>query len=314
MTQPQKVNSIILAAGKGTRLKSNFIKVLHTVANKPLVTHVLDAVNDISANTYLIVGHQADLLKQTLNDPTLTYVEQTEQLGTGHAVQQAIPLLEKTTTPYTLVLAGDCPLIETSTLKELLNYHCKHQSTATILSTTMKNPTGYGRILRSSNNHVLGIKEQKDCTAEQTQISEVNSGIYLFNTDILISYINKLTTNNKQGEYYLTDIIEILREANHKIDAFNMPDPNQFTGVNTREELANISSIVFKKINSFHMNNGVTIINPDTTFIDNSVTIGKDTIIHPMTVLRGSTSIGENCTLPPFTSLVNENIPDNTAL
>tara|TARA_B100000427_G_scaffold242924_1_gene205873 strand:- start:7691 stop:8668 length:978 start_codon:yes stop_codon:yes gene_type:complete len=311
MLLDDQINVIILAAGKGTRMKSDTLKVLHHVAGKPILSYVLDAVQSCAKNRYVVIGHQADAVRSTFSDPSLTFVEQTEQLGTGHAVQQVMPYLTKSSAENTLILAGDCPLIQPSTLTSLLQTHQDTQASATVLTTHMKDPYGYGRILRSENNQLLGIREQKDCNSQQATITEINSGIYIFNTALLQNYISTLQSNNNQKEYYLTDIIHILNDNDKLVSAMITDDPNEIIGVNTRQDLAKINAIIYDKINHHLMTQGVTIVDPKSTFIDASVTIGHDSIIHPFSILTGTTSIGNHCIIGPYVNLNNEIISDN---
>ncbi|MBA95223.1 MAG: UDP-N-acetylglucosamine pyrophosphorylase [Rickettsiales bacterium] len=244
-----KTNAIILAAGKGSRMKSDIPKVLHHVAGKPMLSYVLEAVHSCDPNIYVVVGHQAHTVRSTFTHPSLTFVEQTEQLGTGHAVQQVIPYLKDSLSEHTLILAGDCPLIQTSTLESLLETHCHTKAAATILTTHMKDPFGYGRILRTEQDHISGIKEQKDCSEDEASITEINSGIYVFNTPLLLNYIDQLQSNNNQKEYYLTDIIHIFTKNGHTISGMITDDPNEIIGINTPIDLAKVNDIVLSKNN-----------------------------------------------------------------
>ena len=210
-----------------------------------------------------------------------------------------------------MVLAGDCPLIKETTLKSLMNQHITTNASATILTADKKDPTGYGRLLRNSKNQVTGIKEHKDCTSDEKKITEINSGIYIFRTTDLLNYIDQLQTNNKQAEYYLTDIIHILKNNNHLISGYKIANSDEILGINTRQDLAVTNNIMYQQINEKHLTNGVTIINPQQTFIDPEVTIGQDTIIYPFTVIKGSTSIGKNCTINSFSYIENTTLENN---
>ena len=305
------LNTIILAAGKGSRMKSNKLKVLHQVVDKPIISHVIESVETISNSIFLVIGHQSDSLKCQLKNKSLHYVIQEQQLGTGHAVQQVIPHLKQQQNTYTLILAGDCPLIEEKTLKNLIKKHTNSNSSATILSAHKNDPTGYGRLLRNNKNEVKGIKEHKDCSDEEKKITEINSGIYIFKTKDLLLYIDKLQTNNQQAEYYLTDIIHILEENNHSIDAYKIDNADEILGINTRQDLAITNNIMYQKINKRHQSNGVTIISPIHTFIDPNVTIGQDTIIYPFTIIKGNSQIGSNCIIHSFSYIENKTIDNN---
>lgn len=305
-------NIIILAAGKGSRMKSNKLKVLHEIAGKPIIQYVIDAVNHANNKLYVVIGHQKDNLEATINDPTISLVEQKEQLGTGHAVQQVAPLLDPTQQNSTLILTGDSPLLQKETLKKLIETHETTQASATILSTHVDNPHGYGRILRDKQGNVEGIREQKDCNPEQANISEINSGVYIFKTQHLLEHIHNLTTNNNQKEYYLTDIIEILKQQSHKIESYCTENNFEVLGINTRQDLSIANEVIYRLNNEKLMTNGVTIIDPKSTFIDSTVTIESDTIIEPFTILKGQTTIKSNATIGPFVELNNTNIPENS--
>ncbi len=305
-------NIIILAAGKGSRMKSNKLKVLHEIAGKPIIQYVIDAVNHDNNKLYVVIGHQKDNLEATINDSTISLVEQKEQLGTGHAVQQVAPLLDPTEQNSTLILTGDSPLLQKDTLKKLIETHETTQASATILSTHVDNPHGYGRILRDKHGNVEGIREQKDCTPEQANISEINSGVYIFKTQHLLEHIYNLTTNNNQKEYYLTDIIEILKKKSYKIESYCTENNFEVLGINTRQDLSIANEVIYRLNNEKLMTNGVTIIDPKSTFIDSTVTIESDTIIEPFTILKGQTTIKSNATIGPFVELNNTNIPENS--
>tara|TARA_B100001989_G_C24537099_1_gene465099 strand:+ start:617 stop:1570 length:954 start_codon:yes stop_codon:yes gene_type:complete len=311
MTIKQNLNTIILAAGKGSRMKSSLIKVLHQVAGKPIISHVIESVEALSSSLFLVVGHQSTELQKTLTLPAESYIEQKEQLGTGHATQQVIPQLNPNDNSNTLILAGDCPLIEQTTIQKLISFHSQTNSAATILSANIKDPTGYGRILRTNTNDVIAIKEHKDCSPQEQQITEINSGIYIFKTQLLIKHIFELSSNNNQAEYYLTDIIQILKNNNHPINALVTQNAYETMGINTRQELAAANKAIYNKINQFHMNNGITIVDPTTTYIDKDVIIGQDTIIQPFTILSGNTKIGAHCTINSFSHLNNITLSDN---
>lgn len=310
MSSNQPIKAIILAAGKGTRMKSSLLKVAHTVAGKPIVNYVLDAVEGAgSEQTFLVIGHQSEHLKAMTNRQNVHHVLQDQQLGTGHAVMQVIPQLSEAPA-LVLVLAGDCPLIEEGTLKNLITTHLESNAEGTILTTKMSDPGSYGRILRGKTGVTLGIKEAKDCTKEQLNIKEINTGVYCFNQSSLINALGKLTTDNAQNEYYLTDVIHILREEKKHIEAYCIDDADQAVGVNTRQDLAKINKILFAKKNQSLMSEGVTLIDPDTTYIDTHVEVGTDTVIHPLTVIEGNSKIGQHCEIGPFVHLKDAIIAD----
>jgi bifunctional UDP-N-acetylglucosamine pyrophosphorylase/glucosamine-1-phosphate N-acetyltransferase len=300
------LHAIILAAGKGTRMKSAILKVAHRVAGKPIVEYVLDTVVSLGVDqVYMVVGHQAELIQDALSHPKITYVTQAEQLGTGHAVLQVAPYFSPKTTDTVIVLAGDCPLISAETLKNLLAVHNESNAAATILTTVMNPPGSYGRIQRGKMGPVAGIKEAKDCTPQELEIREINTGVYVFNAGYLFAILPELSTNNAQNEYYLTDVIHLLKARGKAIEAYCTPDSDQAIGINTRMDMAKINSIIYQHNNQIFMQEGVTIVDPTTTFVDSTVQIGRDSIINPFTVIRGNTIIGDNCQIGPHAVLAD---------
>lgn len=310
---------IIMAAGKGTRMKSTLPKVLHPVAGKTLLEHVL--INTSKINPYklfIIVGYKADSVKKVILEnkenidlKKLEIVEQIEQLGTGHAIMQVEPLLDNFEGDV-IIVSGDVPLLTSKTLLNLYELHIKNKSAVTILSTKLENPTSYGRIIRDNNNNVIKIVEEKDATLEEKFIKEINSGTYCFNWLVLKQALKQINNNNAQKEYYLTDTIHIIKEKNQTILAHCTDNPVEVLGVNDRVELANISNIIYKRINEDLMRSGVSIIDPNSTYIDYNIEIGKDTIIYPQTFLMGNTKIGSNCIIGPCCQLTNTVVGDNT--
>lgn len=302
--------AIILAAGKGTRMKSKYPKVVHKVCGKEMVNHIIDVskksgVKDIVA----ILGHESDIVKSRLPENTVIAM-QTEQLGTGHAVIMAKDHIKDEDT--ILVLCGDTPLIKEDTLKRLFNYHIENSYHATVLTTEVENPTGYGRIIRDKNLDLLKIVEQKDATEYEKLVKEINSGIYCFNGKSLRESLDLLDNNNAQGEYYLTDTIKIIREKGNKVGAFNGSTIEELMGVNSRVELSKAEEIMRRRINESHMVNGVTIIDTNSTYIEADVEIGNDTIIYPGVMLRGNTKIGSGCTIEINSCITNSVVGDNS--
>ena len=309
------LHAIILAAGKGTRMKSDLLKVAHLVAGKPIVEYVVDTVNALSVDSInVVVGHQADVLMTAIKGPSIRFVMQEEQLGTGHAVMQVARTHSFHPTDSILVLAGDCPLIRESELQRLVATHLETNAYATILTTMMTQPGTYGRILRGKMGSVMGIREAKDCTEEQLTITEVNTGVYVFQAGPLMGALGQLTTNNAQHEYYITDVIHILKQDGLPISATLTPDSEHAIGVNTRADLATINRLIYEHNNQHFMREGVTIIDPGSTFIDSTVTIGLDTIIHPFATIYGHTHIGPHCVIGPHTYLMDARIDANTYL
>ena len=285
---------IVLAAGQGTRMKSKLYKVLHQVCGKSMVEHVIGQVKQLEPDQIVtVIGHGAQQVKETLQGQT-QYVLQKEQLGTGHAVMQAQKILgDKKGT--TLVVCGDTPLFKAETFKQLFNYHQQKQAAATVLTAVAPNPFGYGRIIRDQNGEVEKIVEQKDATPKQAAVHEVNTGVYCFDNLALFAALQQINNQNAQHEYYLTDVMEILKKTGQVVAAYQMADFNESMGVNDRIALAKATALMRQRINENQMKNGVTLIDPQTTYIDAGVKIGQDTVIEPGVVLKGKTVIGKDC-------------------
>ena len=300
--------ALVLAAGQGKRIKSDLPKVLHKVCGKEMVKHVIDSIRKSGIDDVnVIVGKGAELVKEKTSDRNVSYSLQEEQLGTGHAVKCAEEFLTGKK-GVVAVFTGDTPLIRQSTVENLIEEHINNKNAATILTAMVDDPTGYGRIVRKGNQ-VLKIVEHKDCNPEELKIKEMNSGIYCFDIEMLVNALDKLNNNNEQGEYYLTDIIEILKAENQNIGAV-VTDFEETIGVNSRVQLAEAEEILKNRINLMHMENGVTLIDPKTTYIGIDVEIGKDTIIYPNNILEGNTKIGSNCTLYQNSRIVDSVIGD----
>ncbi len=306
------LKAIILAAGKGTRMKSKYPKVVHKVCGKEMINHIIDAskksgVEDVVA----ILGHESEVVKNAIPKETLTAM-QTEQLGTGHAVMMAKEYINEDDT--ILVLCGDTPLIKEDTLKNLFDYHKENEYFATVLTTVIDNPTGYGRVIRDNNSDLLKIVEQKDANEEEKATKEINSGIYCFNGKLLKESLDLIDNNNAQNEYYLTDTIKIIREKGYKVGAFNGSTIEELMGVNSRVELSKAEQIMKLRINENHMVNGVTIIDNNSTYIESDVVIGSDSVIYPNVTLKGNTKIGEECVIESNSKISNSTIGDNTTV
>ena len=299
------LKSIILAAGKGTRMKSDTPKVLHEIFGKTLVGYVIEAVNntDMADENFIIVGHQAERVEEYIKN---TYenartVLQSPQLGTGHAVSMALPYLENFDGEI-IILCGDTPLITSETLKEFVEYHHSNNSDLTVMSAIFDNPTNYGRIIRNAHG-VEAIVEEKDATAEQKTIKEVNAGIYCLNWKKVKPAFGELKTNNAQGEYYLTDIIKWAGVNGLKVCAYTLKDNTEIFGINSKAHLAEATRILNQRIIKKHLDNGVTIVDPNTTWISPETEIEADTIIYPSTYIEGKNKIGSHCKIGPFAHL-----------
>ena len=305
-------SALVLAAGQGTRIKSNLPKVLHKVCGKEMVNHVIDTLRKAEINDVnLIIGKGAELVKAKTEDRKVSYSLQEEQLGTGHAVKCALDFL-KGKEGTVAVLCGDAPLITEETIKRLFEEHNQNNNKATLLSSILDDATGYGRIIRDGSE-VLKIVEHKDCDEEELKVKEMNAGVYCFDIVALLEALNKLSNNNSQGEYYLTDVIGILKDQGERVGAV-VTNFEETMGVNSRAQLAQVENELRKRINLKHLDNGVTLIDPSNTYIGVDVVIGKDTIIYPGNVIEGNTIIGEGCTLYPNSRINNSTIAENVEI
>ncbi|MDF2947888.1 MAG: UDP-N-acetylglucosamine diphosphorylase/glucosamine-phosphate N-acetyltransferase [Bacillales bacterium] len=305
--------AVILAAGQGTRMKSKLYKVLHNVCGKPMVQHVIDQISQLGVSkTVTVIGHGADYVKSHIDGNT-EFAIQEKQLGTAHAVIQASEILANLE-GTTLVVCGDTPLLTKETLEKLIGQHETVGAKATILTAIADNPTGYGRIIRDSNGNVERIVEHKDASPDELLVNEINTGTYCFDNKQLFNYLSNVTNNNAQGEYYLPDVIEILKENDYIVSAYQVSDFNETIGVNDRVALAQAEEIMRKRINNKHMLNGVTFIDSNSTYISSDASIGSDTLIYPGTVIQGKTKIGSNCTIGPNTEIKDSDIDDNTTI
>ena len=288
--------SVILAAGMGTRMKSKMPKVLHKVCGKPLSKWVIDASKAAGADKVCaVVGHKAETVKEVLGD-VCEFALQAEQKGTGHAVMQAIDVI-KNSKGEVVILNGDTPLISAETINKAIEYHKNNGNQATVITAILDDATGYGRIVRDNDGSVLKIVEQKDASEEEKKINEVNSGMYVFDAQSLVYALDKITPNNAQGEYYLTDTLEILLSAGKKIGGYAISDNDEIRGINDRVQLNEAEKIMQKRINEYHMRNGVTMRNPESVYIEDGVEIGNDTKICQNVTIKSGTKIGSDCVI-----------------
>ncbi|MBD0384207.1 bifunctional UDP-N-acetylglucosamine diphosphorylase/glucosamine-1-phosphate N-acetyltransferase GlmU [Paenibacillus sedimenti] len=286
--------AIVLAAGLGTRMKSTLHKVLHPLCGKPMIRHVTDSLRGTGVGRLLmVVGAYAEQIEQELGNE-VEYVRQNQQLGTGHAVMQARKVIGNLE-GYTLVCYGDTPLVTTETYKSLLSAHQESGSAVTMITAFVDNPTGFGRIVRDETGEVLRIVEQKDASEDEKRIREINPGLYCFTNSVLFRALDQVRNDNAQGEYYLTDCIQIIKNMGLSVQSLAVSNAHEVLGINDRIQLAQISKILRDKINESHMKNGVTLVDPSTTYIDCTVSIGEDTVIGPGVTLSGFTSIGKGC-------------------
>jgi bifunctional UDP-N-acetylglucosamine pyrophosphorylase / glucosamine-1-phosphate N-acetyltransferase len=310
--RPPKIAIAILAAGKGTRLKSKHPKVLHEVGGKPLLAHVIAAANKVvpAGDVYAIIGHEAERVRNAVAASGIKFVLQSEQHGTGHALMIAREMLA----PYELVIVlyGDAPLITSQTIEQLRDFHLSRKAAMTILTAAIENPSGYGRIVRkkAGSDDVKAIVEQKDLTPAQQKIHEVNSGFYAFDGKQLFSQIEKLSSNNHHGEFYLTDMAAILTKAKQRVVALQTRDAHEVLGGNTRAELSEIDQHMRLAKCRQLMDAGVTIFYPQTCVIDSDVVVGADTVIEPCVQLRGSTRVGSDSRIGSYSVILSCEIGD----
>jgi len=296
---------LILAAGKGTRMKSDRAKVLHEVFFAPMVHHVLDVVSSMKAKKIVVVvGHQQEEVENALSGYSVSFAVQDQQLGTGHAVAVARDLLASQGGTV-LILCGDTPLIRTQTLKDMLTSHRDNSAVLSVMTTKLDDPWGYGRILKDEDGVLNGIVEEKDATEEQRKIHEINAGVYAVEVDFLFDALNKVGTNNAQGELYLTDIVGLASRDNHLVKAFVCEDSEEVLGVNSRVELALAHARLQERRNVELMSSGVTMIRPESIQIQNDIEIGRDTVIEMDVQIAGSSFIGQGCRIGPYCHITN---------
>lgn len=300
------LKTVILAAGKGTRMKSDIPKVLHEIFSKPILGRILDcAISSGSKENIVVIGHRADLVENyvTKNYSNEAFcVLQKEQLGTGHALKIASEKL-KDYTGNILVLNGDIPLITPETLINFVKYHNENNADITVMSALFDNPFGYGRIVRDENDKIKAIVEEKDACVETKKIKEINSGVYCFNWKTVQQGVFELKNNNSQNEYYLTDLIKWGIDRSKKVCPYVLQSKEETLGINSKKQLAEVTKIMrMRKLDEL-MNSGVTIVDPDTTYISPETSIGADTVILPSVVIEGKNKIGKNCKIGPFSHL-----------
>lgn len=299
----KKVKSVILAAGKGTRMKSDTPKVLHSIFNKTLLGYVIDAVNNTGYvdENFVIVGHEAELVENFVktNYENSKCVLQSPQLGTGDAVNKATPFL-KDFDGYVIVVCGDTPLITAETLKSFIDFHDNNHADLTVMSAIFDNPKNYGRIIRDKGNKFVAIVEEKDATPEQKEVKEVNAGIYCINWKTVSESFANLKNNNAQGEYYLTDIVKWAVEKHLVVQSYILEKNEEIFGINSKVQLAEATAILNKKTVTKLMEEGVQIVDPNSTFISPETTIGADTLILPNVYITGKNTIGKHCKIGPF--------------
>jgi bifunctional UDP-N-acetylglucosamine pyrophosphorylase/glucosamine-1-phosphate N-acetyltransferase len=310
---PKKLAAVILAAGQGTRMKSELPKVLHPVMGRPMLSHVVQAAKALDAAPVVaVIGHGAERVRSALQAENLLFAVQTEQLGTGHALQCAEEALQGFSGDL-LLLCGDVPLLRDNTLRELVEHHRQHDAAVTILTAHMANPTGYGRIIRGSNG-VERIVEEKDASDKERQVKEINTGIYLFRAPEVFAFLSQIDNSNAQGEYYLTDVVAAACLQGERVEAILIERAEEAMGINDRVQLAEAGRIMRLRINEAHQRAGVTLLDPEATYIDPDVVIGTDTVIYPGVHLRGKTTVGSGCEIEPGVVVTDCTVGDRVHL
>lgn len=292
----ESITTVILAAGKGTRMKSDLVKVLHPILGLPMLSYPIElSLKGIkSGKTIVVVGYQADQIKERFKDPQIRFVLQEEQLGTGHAVLQAVPFLKRATGTV-LILCGDVPLVKADTLRSFIDAYDKSDATLSVLTTEVEDPFGYGRIIRSREGWIEKIAEEKDASKEEKSIREINSGIYCVKTSFLMEGLTEIGKDNAQREYYLTDLVGIAKKRGLRCSAYCLRNPVEVMGINTRVDLAVANEVLkLEKLKEL-MLSGVTVVDPKTTYVERTVEVGSETTLYPNCYLHGMTKIGERC-------------------
>lgn len=308
------VQALILAAGKGTRMKSGLPKVLHCLAGRPMIRFVVDTALACGARrVVVVVGHGADRVREAVRGLPVEFVTQEQQLGTGHAVISAADKVADGPGQL-LILSGDVPLLSAGTVTDLAKRQIHTASGCTLLTTRLDDPTGYGRVIIDRSGQVERIVEQADADDGQRRIQVINAGIYCFRTDLLFMTLARCGSDNAQGEYYLTDAIAAIRGEGHAVQALEVADSDQVAGINTRAELARLGAILNRQKLEQLMLSGVTVVSPETTRVEWEVEVGHNTLIHPHTSLEGQTRVGTGCTLHSFTRLVDATLGDKAVV
>lgn len=300
----ESITTIILAAGKGTRMKSNLVKVLHPILGLPMLSYPIElSLKGIkSEKTIVVVGYQADQIKGRFKDPHLQFVVQEEQLGTGHAALQAVPFLQGAAGTV-LILCGDVPLVKADTLHSLIDAYGESSAALSVLTTETADPSGYGRILRSSKGWVEKIVEEKDASGKERAIREINTGIYCVKASFMIEGLTEIGKDNAQGEYYLTDLVGIAKKKRLRCSAYRASNPAEVMGINTRVDLAVANEILKQEKLRELMLSGVTVLDPRTTYVERMVEVGRETVLYPNCYLYGMTKIGERCIIESNTKI-----------
>ncbi len=308
-----EIYAIILAAGRSTRMRSQYTKILHTLMGKPLIFFPLRVVRALDPQQIYIVVNpdQGPEIEAQVNSDDITYVVQEQALGTGHAVMQVESYFEGKDADV-LVIPGDAPLVRANTVVELYQFHRKSDAYITVLTAELPDPTGYGRIIRAEGSLVAKIVEERDASDTERQIREVNSGIYFFRSSVLFEALHHLKPLNAQREYYLTDVLEIVQQKYGRVHAFKVEDWKEILGVNTRQQLAQARAILQDRINEYWMNQGVTLVDPGSVYIEWDVELAQDVVLYPFVALLGKTKIGEGAIIGPNQTLIDAVIPPHS--
>jgi bifunctional UDP-N-acetylglucosamine pyrophosphorylase/glucosamine-1-phosphate N-acetyltransferase len=311
----EDIVTVILAAGKGTRMKSDIVKVLHSLLGLPMLSYSVElSLSGIKAEkTILVVGYQADSIQEMVKGLPIEFALQKEQLGTGHAVLQAIPFLQAFSGTV-LILCGDVPLVKVETLRSFIDTYKENESTLSVLTTVVEEPFGYGRVLRNPEGWLEKIVEEKDASEEERTVREINTGIYCVKAPFLKEGLTEIRKENAQGEYYLTDLVEIAKKKGLRCSAHIVTDPVEVMGINTRVDLAMANEKLRQEKLRELMLSGVTIIDPKNTYVEKMVEVGKDTIIYPCCILQGKTKIGEHCIIEHNSRISDSTVGDEVTI
>ena len=322
LIEQKPLNVLVLAAGLGTRMKSDLAKVLHKLDGRPLINHVCRTATALAPESiYVVVGHQGEVVKNVvlneLDGQKVVFVVQQQQLGTGDAVNAARPFLEDSDSTL-VVLSGDVPMIRHETLAALVQHHHRYMergAACTILTVRLGDPVGYGRIVRTEDGAFDRIVEQKDANEEERQIAEINAGIYCFDTKKLFSALKAVKNNNSQGEYYLTDVPALLKDAGEDVSIFQYHDSQEIEGVNNRVQLADLERLLCRRtVSRLMLDGGVTFIDPKSSYVSSEAVVGRDTVIHPNVTIEGRTEIGSRCEIRSGSRLVNSRVGDDVEI
>jgi bifunctional UDP-N-acetylglucosamine pyrophosphorylase/glucosamine-1-phosphate N-acetyltransferase len=300
--------AVVLAAGVSKRMRSRLVKVLHPLAGRPVIAHVMAPLRALGIErTLVVVGHQRERIEEALRAPGVEFVLQEEPLGTGHALLQCRPLLEDFDGDL-LVTAGDTPLLREATLRRLLDHHRRTGAAATVLTAVVEDPTGYGRILRTAGGGFAGIVEERDASPETRRVAEINTGVYCFRAADALPLLDRVANRNQQGEYYLTDLPPLLARSAGGVEAVAVEDPQETLGINDREQLAAAEAVLRARIRRRVMAAGVTMIQPETVLLDDQVSIGPDSVLYPGVIIEGASAIGPECVVGPWCRIVESHV------